>query len=177
MIWVYIVLGTAAGLVVLAGVVGSLLPRTHEVARSLRLPQTPEEVWPVISTFTEVPSWWPRLKKVERLPDQNGHEVWRETFGRGEVFTLETVEAVPPCRLVRRIADVNRMFSGRWEFDLEPADGGTKLTLTEYGDIPNPFIRCLGRLCANPATYIEMYLKALAARMGQPAAIECPAGK
>src|SRR5262249_9200362 len=112
MTWAYLTVGIVIGLIGFAALVGRFLPKTHQVSRSLKLNHPPEEVWRIITDFANASTWWPRLKKAERLPDQNGHEVWRETFGRGEVFMLETTEAVAPRRLVRRIADVNRMFSG-----------------------------------------------------------------
>ena len=38
------------------------------------------------------------VKTVERLPDRNGNEVWRETDQRGYPMLLETVPPFFPCR-------------------------------------------------------------------------------
>src|SRR5206468_12576425 len=63
--------------------------RSHVAARSLRSKRSPEEVWAVVSDFAAVPSWHPEIKTVERLPDRDGHDVWRETDRRGYPVRLE----------------------------------------------------------------------------------------
>jgi len=98
--------------------------------------------------------------------------VWRETFVGGYPMRLETVEAAPPRRLVRAIADEKGPFAGRWEIDVAPIDTGCRVTIIEYGDVANPFFRFMARLFMNPAMYLEIYLKALAGKFGEPAVIE-----
>jgi uncharacterized protein YndB with AHSA1/START domain len=166
--WPYILMGVGILALVLVGiaVAGSFMPRTHAVFRSLDSKQSPETLWALIRDFQSTPSWHPELKQVERLPDQNGHEVWRETYRGGYPVQLETLEATAPHRLVRRISDEKGPFTGRWEFELQPVADGTKITITEYGEIANPFFRFMARVFMNPATYLEMYLKALAAKLG-----------
>ena len=165
-------LGTLAGVVVLISVIGAFLPRTHQVSRSLPLKQTPETIWQVISDFPSEVSWHPGVLKVERMPDRNGHEVWRETYKGGYPIQLETIETVPPRRLVRSIADEQGPFSGRWEFDIAPVESGSRVTLIEYGEVGNPFFRFMARMFMNPAHSLELYLKALAAKFGEPPAVE-----
>ncbi len=167
-----IVLGTLAGIIGLIMVLGLFLPRTHQVSRSLALKQPPEALWQVITDYSAVPSWHRGVLKVERMADRNGHEVWRETYKGGYPIQLETLEAVPPRRLVRSIADEKGPFRGRWEFDLAPIETGSCLTIIEFGDIPNPFFRFMARLFMNPAMYLEIYLKALAKKFGETAVIE-----
>jgi uncharacterized protein YndB with AHSA1/START domain len=172
MTWVYIALGAVIGLVILILVIGSLLPREHVASRSLSLAQAPEAVWHVITDYAAVPNWNAQIVKVERLPDRNGHDVWRETLKDGMALTLETTECSPPRRLVRTIADDTLPFRGRWEFEITPLGHGCRVTLTERGEIPNPFIRCMARLFMNPHRSIELYLGSLANRFQLPATIE-----
>jgi uncharacterized protein YndB with AHSA1/START domain len=170
--WVLIALAILAGIFVLIVLVGSFLSRRHVAARALKTAKSPEEVWQIITDFPTVPTWHKDIKTVERLPDRNGHPVWRETYKGNYPIQLETTEADPPRRLVRTIADEKGPFSGRWEFDLAAADGGCRLTITERGEVSNPFFRFMARLLMDPALYLEMYLRALAARLGEQPVIE-----
>ena len=107
--WILIVVIGVAVLVVASWVVGLLLPKGHTAARTLHLKQQPEAVWGVISDAQAMPSWRLNVAKVERLADQNGHPVWRETYKNGQALPLELVETLPPKRLVGRIAEVTDM--------------------------------------------------------------------
>jgi uncharacterized protein YndB with AHSA1/START domain len=164
--WIAIGLGCVIGVLAVIALVGCFLPRFHVAARTLRSKQPPEEVWRIITDFAATPSWHPEVRAVERVPDQQGREIWRETDKRGYPMLLETVEAVPPRHLVRAIGDEDGPFSGQWHFELAPEGSGCRLTLTERGQIPNPFFRFMFRLFMTTTFYLEMYLKALAVRLG-----------
>jgi|SRR6516165_248743 uncharacterized protein YndB with AHSA1/START domain len=170
--WVAVGIGSAVGVVALIALVGCFLPRYHVAARALRSKQPPEEVWKVINDFAGTPTWHPEIKKVEPVADDRGRTVWRETDRRGYPLLLETVASEPPRRLVRAIADEDGPFSGQWEFELVPEDTGCRLTLTEHGQIPNPFFRLMFRLFMTPTLYIEMYLQALAVKLGDVPVLE-----
>lgn len=165
--WLLIGAGVLVGVFVLIALVGAFLPRSHDVARSLPTGKCPEAVWQIITDFPSVPSWHKDVTKVERLPDHNGHAVWRETYHGNYPMTLEITEYVEPRRMIRQIADVKGPFSGYWQFDLSPTDAGTVITITEHGEIPNPFFRFMARLFMRPEIYLEAYLKALAGRLGE----------
>jgi hypothetical protein len=170
--WVLIGFGVLLGLMGLMFVAGLFVARTHTVARALKLKQSPEAVWQVISDFSGQPGWHALVVKVARLDDKDGHEVWRETYQGNYPLKLETLESQPPRRLVRSIQDEKGPFQGRWEYDITPLEAGSQLTITEHGDIANPFFRFMARMFLDPAKYLEMYLKALAAKFGEPAAVE-----
>ena len=163
-----IAVGVLAGILALIAILGLFLPKSHQVARSITLKAAPEVIWRVVTDFPSVTTWHAGVEKVERLADENGHEIWRETFAGGYPMRLETLEAIAPRRLVRAITDETGPFAGRWEFDIAPIENGSRLTLTEYGEIANPFFRCMARLFMNPAMYVEIYLKALAGKFKEP---------
>jgi hypothetical protein len=164
--WVGVGLGCVVGFLATIALVGCFLRRYHVAARSLLSVQPVEEVWKVISDFPATPSWHPEIKKVEPVPDARGRAVWRETDRRGYSVLLETVTSEPPRRLVRAIADEDGPFSGQWELDLVPAETGCWITLTERGQVANPFFRFMFRLFMSTTLYIEMYLRALAVKLG-----------
>lgn len=169
--WVLLVLGVLLGLFVLIVVIGMLLPRAHRVARSLTIQAPPETIWQVIRDFPNVPTWHAEVQSVERLPDNLGREVWRETYKGGHLMKLETTELLPPRRLVRTIADEKGPFTGCWEFEIMAAEQGSRITITENGAISHPLIRLVFRLCMDPAMYLEKYLKALATKFGEAAIV------
>jgi uncharacterized protein YndB with AHSA1/START domain len=175
--WIAIGLGCVAGVLAVIALVGCFLPRYHVAARVLKSKQPAEEVWKVISDYAATPTWHPEVKSVERVADDKGRDLWRETDKRGYPMLLETVEAVPPQRLVRALGDEDGPFSGTWQFDLAAQPMGCRLTLTERGQIPNPFFRFMFRLFMTPTFYLEMYLKALAAKLGDAPVLENPLGK
>ena len=147
---------------------GNKMPAGHMVARSVQLHQPPQAVWDVVRDFANAPGWNFKIEAVERLPDRDGHEVWQEKHSGGPALQLEVVEDAPPARLVRSIVSTNVSYAGRWEFGIEPADAGSRVTLVEHSEIPNPYFRFIFRAFMNPAVHLENYLKALAVKFGEP---------
>ncbi len=172
MIWVLASVGILAGLVMLVAAVGSFLPPEHVASRTLKLAQPPEIVWQTIIDRGGQPAWRADLKSIEPFPHRNGHEVWQEVSRRGDRLTLEALEIIPPRRLVTRIADEDLPFGGRWEYEITPAASGCHLTITEIGQVYNPIFRFISRFVIGHAATIEQYLKALAAKFGEPAAMQ-----
>ncbi len=86
-------------------------------------------------------------------------------------MTLETLEAVPPTRLVQRIADPDLPFSGSWTYEIEPVTGGATLTITENGEVHNPIFRLMSRLFGLGKT-AEDYLEALGQKFGDEVTVE-----
>ncbi len=161
-----------AGLVIVVGVVGSMLPEQHTVVRSHKFAQPPEQVYQVIANFPSVPSWNAKVKQVEQMPLHEGREVWRETYQDGRVLDLEILEAQAPFKLVRGVLN-NKMFRGRWVYEIKPElNKASKLTITEYGEVPNPFFRFYARNFMEPAKNLEDFLGALAGRFKEPVNIE-----
>ena len=73
--WLLIVAAVLAAIVIAVLVIGSFLPRSHVVSRSLQTDQPRQIVWQTIADFPNVPSWHPGVLGVERMPDRNGHDV------------------------------------------------------------------------------------------------------
>jgi uncharacterized protein YndB with AHSA1/START domain len=155
----------AAGVLFLIALLGCFFPRTYSAARTLACKRPADEVWSIVSDFAAAPAWHPEFAKVERQPDKDGHPLWRVTDKRGYAMLLETLQAQPGQRLLQRIADDHGPFSGEWDFTFEPVADGCKVTLTERGEIPNPFFRVMFWTFMTPTFYLDMYLQALARRV------------
>lgn len=71
---------------------------------------------------------------ARHAPDENGRRGWPE-FGKNVAISYRVTESVPPRRLVTRIAEHNLQFSGTWTYELGPDGPGTRLTITERGEV------------------------------------------
>lgn len=173
MFWILIAVASLGALVMIIALVGMALPEAHVASGALILPQSPQSIWQAISDFAGQTKWRADLKRVERLPDLNGHEVWLEEFQRGMRIPLETIESDPNWRLVRRIADDNLPFGGVWEYNITPTnEGWCQLTITERGRVRNPIFRFMSRFVFGHTATIESYLSSLAKSFGEKPAIK-----
>ncbi|MBX3358255.1 MAG: SRPBCC family protein [Phycisphaeraceae bacterium] len=168
MTWALIVVNVVAVLVLLVlamWAIGRRLPTDHTTVATLRLNQKPQDVWDVLSNTEALPTW-SGINKVERLPDQNGKERWRQWMGRNS-FVLETTRNEPPRLLETTIADDAKFFSGSWEFLIEPAGDGCTVRLTEHGRIAQAIPRFMMKYIVDPGMYLKRHLRALAAKFGE----------
>ena len=165
---VLIVLGAIAALVLALYGVGSLIPRDHVAARRITLKSaTQGAVWARITDADAAPAWRKDVKQVTRLPDRNGHEVWREEFASANTLTYETLEKTPPTHLVRRIADEPN-FGGTWTITITPEDAGATVSVTERGWIASPPFRPIAKYIMGYDGTINTYLRDLAASFNEP---------
>lgn len=172
MVWLYVILGVLAILIVAVAVMralGARLPEEHVATVSVQLPQSPDAVWRVIADAAGHVEWAAGVTNVVRLEDRDGKPAWRQHMGRNS-FVLVTTESQPPARLVRTIDDDHKMFSGSWTYELTAEGGGTLVRLTERGRVPSPFARYMMHKFMDPAMYARKHLVSLAKKFGEPAA-------
>ncbi len=155
---------TVAGLgVFLAGL---SLPVKHQASRSIVLDRRPEDVWRVITEFADYGAWRDDLRQVEPVTLDGAATAWQETTANGDSITYRTLSIEPPHRLVREIADRNLPFGGRWEFMLQAQEAGTRLTITENGEVYNPVFRFFSRFVFGHYASIDKYLGQLQKHFG-----------
>ncbi|MBZ5521485.1 MAG: SRPBCC family protein [Acidobacteriia bacterium] len=162
--WLLIVILSLVGVVALIVIIGWLLPRNHKVSRTLALRQAPQAVWDLI---TGPPLWRPEIRGFQPMPPHDGHRVWRETDGHGQLITYEAIESTPPNRLVVKIADPSLPFGGTWTYSIAPTPQGCTLTITEDGEIYNPIFRFVARIFISQSATIDAYFKAVTAKFGE----------
>jgi uncharacterized protein YndB with AHSA1/START domain len=149
-------------------VLGLIIALVLIARRQIRLNQRAEKVFALINDPAAFPSWRSKVRKVDLLPDQNGHRAFREIGGDGEIlFEVDTV--IPNQRLVTRIADRSLPFGGKWTFELLPAGGGTTLRITEDGEVYNPLFRFVSRFVIGHHASIDQYLRDVARHFGENA--------
>lgn len=136
MAWVIRIL---IGLIVVFGViaiVGWTLPVNHEASLSAQFNRPPEVVFALISDLSNYPKWWPE----------------------GNV-KVEVVERVPPSRFVTRIVG-ETAFGGTWTIAIVPTPEGSRLTVTERGEVYNLIFRALSRFVFGHTSTMEGFLSA-----------------
>lgn len=169
---IYIVVAVIGGLVVLVGImalIGSMLPKTHEVSRSISLRKSPQDVYAVIRDFASHPKWRADVKQVDVEAPQDGRVCFREVARHGTV-NYELTEDVPAQRMVTRIRDTDLGYAGQWTYTLSPENGGTRVTIREDGEVSNVLFRFVSRYIFGQASTIDSYLTSLAKHFGEEAA-------
>lgn len=162
--WAFYIAGALALIVLVVVVIGYLLPVAHVVSRHATFAAPPERVFAVLTEVNEFPAWRPGVQNVEVLSAEPLR--WRERGGNGDI-TFEVQERIVPARLVTRIADPTLPFGGTWTFELVPEGSGTRLTITERGEVYNPVFRFVSRFIIGHEGSIEQYLAALEGRISR----------
>lgn len=163
--WVLVVAAVLVALFVLMAASGMMLPQGHVAVVTAEYGQTPEAVWAVMTDFQEAPAWREGVDRMERLPDRDGRPVWRESGARGGM-AFEVTEVDPPRRLVTTIVE-DLPFGGRWIFEVEPAPAGSRVTITEEGEVYNPLFRFMSRFVFGHDATAKGYLRSLGRRFGE----------
>jgi uncharacterized protein YndB with AHSA1/START domain len=99
---------------------------------TIEIPRTPEDVFAYLTDASNLPEWQAGVKTAT-VRDGRIEES-RLLLGRELHTTLEIVEQDVPRLFTLRALDSPMPFSVRHE--LEPADGGTRLTVTAEGGVP-----------------------------------------
>jgi uncharacterized protein YndB with AHSA1/START domain len=162
--WVLITVLALVLVVALAAMIGSRLGQSHRASVSKTFPVPPEVIWSAMTDVAAFPSWRAGVTRVERLPDRNGYPVWMEE-GRSGKMTMAVERMEPPRVLVARIADPKLPFGGTWTYEITPDAGGSRLTITENGEIYNPLFRFMARFIFGYEGTIQSYLSSLEKRL------------
>jgi uncharacterized protein YndB with AHSA1/START domain len=158
------------GTVLLLGAViaiGYALNEKHTATRETALAAPPAAVWKTITDFSNATNFRFQLARVDVLPAQNGQPAWREVERNGDSASYAVTESQPPTKLVVRITGEDQPYGGTWTYELAPAGAGTRIKITENGEIYHPIYRFVSHLFLNQASTIEEYLRALEAKHGK----------
>lgn len=139
--WILRAVLLVIALVAVIALAGYFLPVGHEASRSAEFSKPPETVYALISDLKNYQTWWPDNQT-----------------------TVEAVEAVPPTKFVTRIVGETD-FGGTWTMDIVPTPTGSRLTITERGEIYNPIFRTLARFVFGHASTMESCLHAAQKRL------------
>jgi hypothetical protein len=128
---------------------------------------TEHDLFALLTDGTNLPAWSSTVASVEPLPDQDGKPVARCTLKWGHMQMIMTqTECAPPARLVITMAKPGGTVLGTWTYQITPDAGGCRVTLTEEGELKNPFFRILARMRGLDAN-ITQTLRDLARKFGE----------
>lgn len=157
-------LALAIGALVVMYLAGRALPVAHVASRGERFDAPRDTVWAIIADPAGYPSWRRDVTRVEMLRSVDGRPAWREESGRDRVEYVAE-EMIPEERLVTRITTTGLPYGGRWRWELTPDAGGTRVTITEEGEVYNPIFRFLMKYVIGETATIETVLEALGRRL------------
>ncbi len=158
--WFIVATGVLIALATLAVVAGYFIPQTRITARSAVMPARSHRVWAAIMNVTDYPRWRRDVKAVDVLAAVDGRPAWRERALHG-IIACRADEMTPPRRLVVRITDRRLTYEGTWTYELAEERDGTRLTITERGEITHPACRGLARYVFGYTGNLDGYLSAL----------------
>ncbi|HZC75758.1 MAG TPA: SRPBCC family protein [Gaiellaceae bacterium] len=100
---------------------------------TIEIARTPEDVFAYLTDVSNLPAW---QASVKNAAERDGRiEESRSLLGKELTTTLEIVDRKEPRLFTLRALYSPVPFTVRHE--LEPADGGTRLTVTAEGDVPS----------------------------------------
>lgn len=158
--WALFAVLLIAALASMAVAIGWQLPVAHRASRQATFRVPPEAVWTAITNVDAFPAWRKGVERVERLPARDSGMVWAEHTSDGRI-TLATERSDPPRLLVVRVADRDLPFGGAWTYEIAPVPDGSRLTITEDGEIYNPIFRVVARFLVGYESTINDYLESL----------------
>jgi hypothetical protein len=164
-----ILVGVVVLLIVCVVVIGALLPKRHTATRSALFKAGPERLFALISGSQ---TWRPEVKACELVTEPGGRLFQRETSQRGETILYAIENSKPPLAIERRIETEGLPYGGKWSFQLTPADGGTRVRITEEGEVYNPVFRFVSRFILGQTASVNAYLSALGKAVGEEVKLE-----
>jgi hypothetical protein len=159
---ILIVLAVLVVLVLAVVLAGYALPVAHVVSRQAVLKESPETVFATIADVGRYPEWRSDVSSIDLLSGEPLR--WVEHGSNGDITFVRT-EQSRPSRLVTRIDDPGLPFGGTWSYELAPHPAGTRVTITERGEVYNPVFRFMSRFVFGHTATIEAYLAALEKRL------------
>ncbi|MCI0641373.1 MAG: hypothetical protein L0Y72_22050 [Gemmataceae bacterium] len=172
--WIFIVLASAVGLLVLAAVliliVGRFLPERYEAQVIVEFDRNPEDIWNALMNVPQNPMTGRMLKRLEPLPDVNGLPSWVEDIGSTKLVAT-TEQADKPRLLRRRLADQVVPMTADWEMRLEELPAGCRMTaasvtVVRKGTWHVPFFRFMLKVTGNGKSQLRGFCKRLAGNLG-----------
>lgn len=137
--WILIVSAVILTAVIAIWLIGRSLPVSHTVTVDRAIDDAPERVWSRIRNVESWPEWRNDVTSVERRSDETIEVV----DGNGSV--RYSVDEPSERTLITTISSENLPWGGRWIWTVVPEGTGSRVTITEEGEVYNPIFRFLSR--------------------------------
>ena len=171
MLWAVIII---VALISLPVIIGFLMPVRYEGRTVVEYDRSVQDAWDALQNVEAHPMTGAMMKSVETLPLDQGRPTWKEDMGRGEVITVTTTAYEPPHHMIREMSSAAVNMTSRWEYALEPAGQGCRVTLSGVTDIERgtwhtPIFRVLMVLGGGVKKGLDIQLDMVAATLGSEA--------
>ena len=152
--WVFIILISIAALVALIYLAGSLMEVSHTATVERLIPLEKDRVWSIVTNFKEYPSWRSDVKSVTAKDESH----WTEVNAYDDQVDYQLTVLDSTGTVETRIMNKDLPYGGYWTIQLEQAEGGTLVTITEHGEVFNPLFRFMSKYIFGHDTTIKQYL-------------------
>jgi len=166
--WILLIMALLVSIVVAILVGGMATPRRHVATRTLVLRASPDTVWQLIRTVHKYPDWRDDTQSVSVSADSEGPLQWTEVGRQKSVSYRATLDEAPH-RFSSQITDDDLGYTGEWQYVITPTDSGTRVTITETGEVGNPMFRFFGTHFVGYTREIDACLRDLAQHLGEHA--------
>ncbi len=171
MMWALIIIVV---LIALPVIIGFLMPVRYEGRAVVEYDRSVQQAWDALQDVEAHPMTGRMMKSVEALPLDEGRPVWKEDMGRGEVITVTTTAYEPPHQMTREMSSASVNMTSRWEYALEPAGQGCRVTLSGVTDIEKgtwhtPIFRVMMVVGGGVKKGLDIQLDMVAATLGTEA--------
>ena len=166
--WKSILYAVAAVVAAGAAFLGSgfLMPREHEAQTERLIQAPPARVWALVSGMDGMTSWLSGTASVVRMPDENGHAMWKVADRSGGTLVYVTRREEAPTTVVREVRDPAGNFGGTWTITLAPEGGATRVSIVENGWIAAAPFRPVQRFIIGYDSAMNTYLDDLSRAAG-----------
>lgn len=161
---VLFVMGAVVSVVIAMLVGGLMLPRTHTVARVVRLRAAPDAVWSLIADPAGYPSWRDTMSSVDI--DGTAPLRWRE-YGDDGALAFEAVTVRAPHEFMACVIDDDVARHSERCFTLTPDGDGTHVHYREQSSVKNPIARFVFRYIMRRTGAMDRTLVALGAALNE----------
>lgn len=166
MYWILLIMALLVSIVVAILVGGLATPRHHVASRTLLVRAAPLAVWEIVRNVANYPDWRDDIYSVTIASDNDGQLRWTEVGRQRSVSYVATMDEAPH-RFSSQITDEDLGYSGEWQYVLTPTDSGTRVTITESGQVGNPIFRFFGTHFVGYTRRIDTFLTELALHLGE----------
>jgi hypothetical protein len=157
----YLLISALVLCVTIALVWGMMLKPELQLIKTTIVNKSPEQIWQLISNHQSALSWRTDLKKVIKMPDVAGNEVWNEIQTDGYGAQWRDVIRTPNQKIERWLHN-SPNYSASWRVELMPADAGkTSVTITEFTAYHNPLLAFIDRKLYDPMNRLNNYFNML----------------
>ena len=139
---------------------GSSVPEAHTASGSEVIKADIDDVFAMQADVQKHPEWHDLVAEIKDYKEEeDGTASWHEVWKDGNEFGMKRTAYIEGKLIRVQIEDKAEVFNGSWTFDFEEVEGGTKVTITENGNIPNAFIRGMYHLTTEPDQTLKEHLK------------------